>query len=120
MIKDDKQIYLDVTRLMHELGCPAHLKGHDYLRRAIVKVYLDNSYLNNLVDRLYTDLAEEFHTSRYAVERGIRSVIETAWLRGNYDAINVIFGNTVDNMRAKPCNKEFIAMLVDVLKVNSI
>lgn len=120
MTKDNKQLYLDITMVMRKIGIPVHLKGHDYVRGAIAKVYIDKSYLDNLVDRLYTELAEEYGTSRFAIERGIRSVIESAWLHGNYNAINSIFGYTVDCVKAKPTNKAFIATIVDVLRLNNL
>lgn len=120
MTKDNKQLYLDITMLMHDIGVPAHLKGHDYVRSAIAKVFIDKSYLDNMVERLYTELAEEYGTSRFAIERGIRSVIESAWLHGNYKLINNIFGYTVDSVKAKPGNKAFVAMIVDVLRLRSL
>lgn len=120
MTQEDKQLYTRITKLMHEIGTPAHLRGHDYLRRAIFYAYNDHTYLYNLMDRLYPDLAVDFGTSKYGVERGIRSVIEAAFTRGSNAAINDVFGNTVDCLKAKPGNKEFIAMVVDELKTRSL
>lgn len=116
----DKRTYTAVTRLLHELGLPAHLLGHEFLRYAILKVYQEPNVLRNITMLLYPEIAKAYHTSVYSVEKGIRTAIEIAWIRADDEMIRYIFGNTIDHQRAKPSNKEFIAMIVDELHTRGI
>lgn len=110
-----KQLYRRVTRELHKIGTPAHIKGHDYLRDAIIYVYMDTSYIRKMMGRLYPDIAAQYHTNISCVERGIRNAIEVSWNRGDMDVLTEVFGNTVSYSRARPTNSEFIAMLADRL-----
>lgn len=112
-----KALLIRITSLLHRIGTPAHIKGHNYLRSAIIRVYMDESYLGNMMSRLYPDLAEEYNTSLSCVERGIRNAVELSWNRGDVDVLNEIFGNTISYSRSKPTNSEFIAMISDLLRV---
>lgn len=120
MMLEDKNVCIVVTELMHEIGAPAHLKGHDYLVSALCKSYTDRSYLENVTNKLYPAIAAEYDTTASGVERGIRTVIESAWLRGNNHTIDTIFKNTVDCIKAKPSNKEFMSMIICHLKISNM
>lgn len=115
-----KAIYVKVTNLLHEIGIPAHIVGHDYIRYAIVSACENPSLLKNVTKELYRNVAIYFDTSVYSVEKGIRNAIEVAWARGDISAIHSVFRNTVHFQRAKPSNKEFIAMIVDVIRTQTM
>lgn len=118
MIKDtNKAIIIDITDVLLDIGMPAHIKGFYYVREAICMVYDDDSLLDHMMDGVYTTIANKHHTSMQCVERVIRAAIEITWLRGNMEEIVRIFHNTIDGRKARPTNKEFIALLVDYLKI---
>lgn len=114
---EKRALLIRVTTMLHRIGTPAHIKGHNYLRSAIIRVYMDESYLGNMMSRLYPDLAKEYSTSLSCVERGIRNAVELSWNRGDVDVLNEIFGNTISYARSKPTNSEFIAMIADLLRI---
>lgn len=114
---DEKEILKEITVMLHEIGVPAHVKGHNYLRDGILKVYYDKTYLGQMMRRLYPEIAKEFNTTTACVERGIRSTIEIAWTRSDAETIREIFGNTIDYKKSKPTNSEFIAMIADIIWV---
>lgn len=106
-----------VTECMHELGIPAHIKGYRYLREAIVLVYNNVDLLSAITKELYPQVAKTFHTTPSCVERAIRHAIELSWERGNVDTIHQWFGYTVNALRGKPSNSEFIALIADKLRL---
>jgi len=106
-----------VTNLIHSIGVPAHIKGYQYLREAIICVLNDITIINSVTKILYPSVAKIYKTSASRVERAIRHAIEVAWDRGDIDAINSIFGYTVNNNKGKPTNSEFIAMIADKLRL---
>jgi two-component system response regulator (stage 0 sporulation protein A) len=106
-----------ITKLLHEIGVPAHIKGYLYIREAIMKVYNDIEMLGAVTKVLYPTIAEEYNTTSSRVERAIRHAIEVAWNRGSIDVIEDIFGYTVSISKSKPTNSEFIAMIADKLKL---
>lgn len=118
MIK--KHLYKRVTKELHKIGTPAHIKGHNYLRTAIIHVYEDRTYLGKVMSRLYPDIACEYQTSISCVERGIRNAIEVSWNRGDMVVLEEIFGNTISYSKSKPTNSEFIAMIADRLRVEDV
>lgn len=109
-----------VTAMIHEIGVPAHIKGYQYLREAILMVYDDVEMLGAVTKVLYPQIAEKFYTTPSRVERAIRHAIEVAWNRGNSEAITQVFGYTVSMSKAKPTNSEFIAMVADKLRMDSL
>ena len=115
-----KSLYRRVTCELHKIGTPAHIKGHNYLRTAIIKMYEDATYHGNMMKRLYPDVADEYETNVSCVERGIRNAIEVAWSRGNLAILEEIFGNTISYSKTKPTHSEFIAMIVDRLKLEDL
>ena len=107
----------DVTKILHDIGIPAHIKGYTFLREAIMDVYNNPKYLGQITKCLYPDIAIKYHSSTSRVERAIRHAIEAAWDRGNVECLDNIFGYTISADRAKPTNSEFIALIADKLKI---
>jgi len=106
-----------VTNIIHELGVPAHIKGYQYLREAIMMVINDIDIINQITKQLYPEIAERFHTTPSRVERAIRHAIEVAWSRGQQETVESIFGYTISAAKGKPTNSEFIAMIADKLRL---
>ncbi len=107
----------ETTRLLHEIGIPANLKGHNYIRDAVIMVLEDRKLINSVTKTIYPNIGRRYQTSACSVERAIRTALETAWTRGRTDIINDIFGFTVSINKGKPTNAEFIAMLADKLSL---
>ena len=106
-----------VTQVIHEIGVPAHIKGYQYLRDAIIMVINDMDILNSITKQLYPSIAKQYNTTPSRVERAIRHAIEVAWSRGKMDTIDMLFGYTVNNGKGKPTNSEFIALIADRLRL---
>lgn len=106
-----------VTETIHEIGIPAHIKGYQYLRHAIMLVVDNLDVINSITKKLYPTVAQDFNTTSSRVERAIRHAIEVAWDRGDTEVLNSIFGYTVANTKGKPTNSEFIAMIADRLRL---
>lgn len=111
------EMEINITRIMHQIGVPAHIKGYHYLRFAILTAIEDPSIINAITKQLYPRVAKHFETTPSRVERAIRHAIEVAWDRGNVDVLNSYFGYTIHNSRGKPTNSEFIAMISDKLRL---
>lgn len=107
----------EVTNVIHQVGIPAHIKGYMYLRDAILMVVSRNELLGSITKELYPAIASKHGTTPSRVERAIRHAIEVAWNRGNIEAIQSLFGNTINQERGKPTNSEFIAMIADKLRL---
>lgn len=105
----------NVTAIIHEIGVPAHIKGYQYLREAIIMTVEDMDVINAVTKILYPEVARKFGTTASRVERAIRHAIEVAWDRGDLDTLQKYFGFTVSNSKGKPTNSEFIAMIADRL-----
>ena len=108
-----------VTKVIHQIGVPAHIKGYQYLRCAIIMTVNDNDIINSVTKILYPTVAKQFGTTSSRVERAIRHAIEVAWDRGDVDTLNSYFGYTIQNSRGKPTNSEFIAMIADNLRLSN-
>ncbi len=106
-----------VTEIIHQIGVPAHIKGYQYLRDAILMAIEDESIINAVTKRLYPAVAKKHSTTSSRVERAIRHAIEVAWDRGDVDVLNSYFGYTIHNGRGKPTNSEFIAMISDKFRL---
>lgn len=106
-----------VTNMLHEIGVPAHIKGYNFLRQAIVLVVEKPTLINAVTKSLYPQIAEMNETTPPRVERAIRHAIEVAWNRGDIDTLTSYFGSTIKSMRGKPTNSEFIAMLSDKIHI---
>lgn len=106
-----------VTDIIHEIGVPAHIKGYQYLREAIILTINDMEVINAVTKVLYPEVARKFNTTPSRVERAIRHAIEVAWDRGDIEVLQKFFGYTVSNIKGKPTNSEFIAMIADCLSL---
>lgn len=110
-------IETQVTKIIHQIGVPAHIKGYQYLRTAILLTINDSDIINSVTKILYPSVAKKYQTTTSRVERAIRHAIEVAWDRGDVDTLNSYFGYTIQNNRGKPTNSEFIAMIADNLRL---
>ena len=108
---------ISITKILHELGVPSHIKGYQYIREGISIIYKDPSVIGGITKELYPMLAEKFDTTVSRVERAIRHAIEVSWNRGSWDLMEEIFGHSVDIDKAKPTNSEFIVTVADKLRL---
>ena len=115
--KDKENLEALVTNVIHEEGVPAHIKGYQYLREAIIMVVNNINMINQITKELYPEIAYKFNTTPSRVERAIRHAIEVAWGRGDQKVVESIFGYTVNAQKGKPTNSEFIAMIADKLRL---
>ena len=115
--KKEENLEALVTNIIHEVGVPAHIKGYQYLREAIMMVVNDIDVINQITKSLYPKIAYKFNTTPSRVERAIRHAIEVAWGRGQQEAVEQIFGYTISAAKGKPTNSEFIAMIADKLRL---
>ena len=109
---------LTVTEILHQIGVPAHIKGYQFLRDAILLTMDEPDYINAVTKRLYPEIAKKNGTTASRVERAIRHAIEVAWDLGDVDTLNSYFGYTIHNLRGKPTNSEFIAMIADKMRLD--
>ena len=114
---DKRNIESMVTGIIHEIGVPAHIKGYQYLREAIIIAVGDMDVINAITKVLYPQVAKTFQTTPSRVERAIRHAIEVAWDRGDLDTLQRFFGYTVSNTKGKPTNSEFIALIADKVRL---
>ena len=116
-LSDLPDMEAQVTKIIHQIGVPAHIKGYQYLRCAILMAIDDEEIINSVTKVLYPSVAKKYQTTTSRVERAIRHAIEVAWDRGDVDTLNSYFGYTIQNSRGKPTNSEFIAMIADNLRL---
>jgi len=112
-----KSLETEVTNMIHEIGVPAHIKGYQYLRDAIIMVIKDIEVINSITKLLYPSIAKMYNTTPSRVERAIRHAIEVAWSRGQMETIDSLFKYTINVGKGKPTNSEFIAMIADKLRL---
>ncbi len=115
IIRDLEQ---DVTNMIHEIGVPAHIKGYQYLREAIMMSVEDSAMISSITKILYPTIAKRFQTTPSRVERAIRHAIEVAWSRGRMETLDSLFGYTIDTGKGKPTNSEFIALIADKIRLS--
>lgn len=113
-----KKIQLAITKLLHELGVPSHIKGYELIRAAIAMIFENPGLVGGITKELYPSLSIKFKTSVQRVERAIRHAIEVSWMRGDLELIEEIFGNSVDINKSKPTNSEFLVTLADKLRLD--
>lgn len=113
LLNAEKQRY--VTKILLNMGVPAHLKGYHYLRTAILMSELDMEAVSSVTKLLYPEVAKEYKTTSQKVERAIRNAIEVSWLRGNMDAMEEMFGFSADSGKGRPTNSEYIARIADAV-----
>ncbi len=107
----------DVTDMIHEIGVPAHIKGYQYLREAIMMSVEDVEMLGSITKVLYPTIAKKYQTTPSRVERAIRHAIEVAWSRGRMETLDALFGYTINTGKGKPTNSEFIALIADKIRL---
>ena len=112
-----RNLETEVTSIIHEIGVPAHIKGYQYLRDAIMMSVGDMEMLNSITKILYPTIAKKYQTTSSRVERAIRHAIEVAWGRGKMDTLEAMFGYTVNTGKGKPTNSEFIALIADRIRL---
>lgn len=112
-----RDLETSITMYIQQLGVPAHIKGYQYIRDAIMMVIEDMDAINSITKFLYPTVARHYNTTSSRVERAIRHAIEVAWDRGNPDILNELFGYTILSTRGKPTNSEFIAMIADKIRL---
>lgn len=110
-------LQISITKMLHELGMPSHIKGYQYIREGVTMIYNDPGLIGGITKELYPELASKFDTTVSRVERAIRHAIEVSWNRGNWDYMEEIFGHSVDIDKAKPTNSEFIVTVADKLRL---
>lgn len=118
--ESEKNLEEEVTAIIHDVGVPAHIKGYQYLREAIIMSVLDMDMLNSVTKILYPEVAKKFQTTPSRVERAIRHAIEVAWSRGRVETIEEMFGYTVSVGKGKPTNSEFIALITDKIRMKQL
>jgi len=116
--ESDNIIQLAISKLLHSLGIPSHIKGYQYIRESIYLMYQNPNLISGITKEVYPEIAMRFDTTASRVERAIRHAIEVSWNRGDYELMEEIFGHSVDYDRAKPTNSEFIATLADKLRID--
>ena len=114
---NEQSLEEDVTEIIHEVGVPAHIKGYQYLREAIIMSVNNMEMLNSITKILYPGIAKKYQTTPSRVERAIRHAIEVAWSRGKMDTLDELFGYTISNGKGKPTNSEFIALITDKIRL---
>lgn len=110
-------LQISITKTLHELGVPSHIKGYQYIREGITLVYKRPEMIGGITKELYPEIAKRFDSTVSRVERAIRHAIEVSWNRGNWDLMEEIFGHSVDIDKAKPTNSEFIVTIADKLRL---
>ena len=113
----DSTLENDVTKMIREIGIPAHIKGYQYIREGIMMAVKDPEILNYITKYLYPTIAKKYHTTTSSVERAIRHAIEVAWNRGKLESLEDIFGYSVSCGKGKPTNSEFIALIADKFRL---
>ena len=113
-------LQISVTKILHELGVPSHIKGYQYIREGIMLLYDNPEMIGGITKELYPEIASRFNTTVSRVERAIRHAIEVSWNRGDWDLMEEIFGHSVDIDKAKPTNSEFIVTVADKLRLDHV
>lgn len=121
MIPDETRMKLEkyVTKMLLDMGVPAHLRGYHYLREAIIITQDDMELVSSVTKLLYPSIAKHFHATDQKVERAIRNAIEVSWIRGNPDTFEALFGYSADSGKGRPTNSEYIARIADKVRLDS-
>jgi two-component system response regulator (stage 0 sporulation protein A) len=113
----NNNLQISITKTLHELGVPSHIKGYQYIREGITLVYKKPEMIGGITKELYPEIAKKYDSTVSRVERAIRHAIEVSWNRGNWELMEEIFGHSVDIDKAKPTNSEFIVTIADKLRL---
>lgn len=120
VFKNNFEMEIKISDILHQIGVPAHIKGYRYIRRAVMMAIQNPSAIHSITKILYPGIAKQFQTTPSRVERAIRHAIEVAWSRGDIDTLNSYFSYTVHNAKGKPTNSEFIALISDTLRIRGL
>lgn len=112
----ERQLHIAISKILHQLGIPSHIKGYSYIRESVFLFYKNSDSYGGITKEIYPEVALRFSTTASRVERAIRHAIEVSWTRGDYDLMEEIFGNSVAFDKTKPTNSEFIASIADRLR----
>ena len=113
----ERELHVAISKILHQLGIPSHIKGYNYIRESVFLFYKNNDSYGGITKEIYPEVAIRFSTTASRVERAIRHAIEVAWGRGQVDLMENIFGYTISASKGKPTNSEFIAMIADKLRL---
>ena len=116
--RENGNLETKITKMLHSLGIPSHIKGYQYIRESIMLIYRNPYIIGGITKELYPEVANRYKTTSSRVERAIRHAIEVSWNRGDYEYMEELFGHSVDYDRAKPTNSEFIATVADKLRLD--
>ena len=114
----NNSLQVSITKALHELGVPSHIKGYQYIREGVTIVYYNPKIIGGITKELYPEIAKKYHSTTSRVERAIRHAIEISWNRANWDFMEDLFGYSVDIDKAKPTNSEFIVTIADKLRLD--
>ena len=114
----NNNLEVSITKTLHELGVPSHIKGYQYIREGVTLVYNNPKIIGGITKELYPEIAKKYHSTTSRVERAIRHAIEISWNRANWDFMEELFGYSVDIDKAKPTNSEFIVTIADKLRLD--
>ena len=118
--KSLSELELEISKLFHEMGIPAHFRGYAYLRDAIIIAVKEVEVLGNITKNLYPRIAEKHRSTTSGVESAIRHTIEIGWQRGNPEYMQKFFGYSPENGRSRfPTTASFIAKVADRLRLES-
>lgn len=117
VVRNNNELVVKTSELLHNLGVPSQIKGYQYLRDGILMIYNDKDFIGGITKRLYPELAKMHDTTASRVERAIRHAIEVSWNRGDYQMMIKLFGHSIDYDRSKPTNSEFLVTVSDALKL---
>ena len=113
-------LQISITKILHELGIPSHIRGYLYIRDSIKLMYMTPDMIGGITKEIYPEIAKKYNATPSRVERAIRHAIEISWNRGDYEVMDRIFGHSVDYDKAKPTNSEFIATIADHIRLESM
>lgn len=119
ILKEDNKVEVVISKMLHDLGIPSHIRGYEYIREGVYLMYKSPGKAIGVTKTLYPAIADRYSTTASRVERAIRHAIEVSWSRGDYDLMDDIFGHSVDFDRSKPTNSEFIATLADNIRLKN-
>ena len=111
-------LQVSITKTLHELGVPSHIKGYQYIREGITLVYQKSNIVGGITKEIYPEIAKKYDSTVPRVERAIRHAIEISWNRGNWELMEDIFGHSIDIDKAKPTNSEFIITIADKIRLD--
>lgn len=112
----NSNLQISISRILHELGIPSHLIGYQYIREGII-MKCDRVSDALSIKELYNEIASKYNSTPIRVERNIRHAIEISWNRGDWNLMERLFGHSIDNIKAKPTNSEYLITVAEFIKI---